>query len=116
MQLNLAMATTQLRTSVSTDDTLSLHEDEDGYMVDPEEEILAHFKPIMSKEKGERDTYLETMKTTLLNWSTRGDQKSRDLLASHLPTVLRLSLSCPFEDVRVSLKTLLETIDVSDCG
>lgn len=107
--------TTKLGTSVSTDDTLSLHEEEDGYMVDPEEEALAHFKPIMSKEKGEREGYLDTIKTTLLNWSARGDQKSRDLLASHLPTVLRLSLSCPFEDVRASLKTLLQTIDVSVC-
>ena len=105
------MASTPATSFNNTEDPLSdsLQDEEDGYMVDPEEENLAHFKPLMSKERG---NFLETIKTTLLNWSSRGDQKSRDLLASHLPTVLRLSVSCPFEDVRRSLKALLEAIDV----
>ena len=112
----MQMASTPATSFNNTEDPLSdsLQDEEDGYMVDPEEENLAHFKPLMSKEKGERGNFLETIKTTLFNWSSRGDQKSRDLLASHLPTVLRLSVSCPFEDVRRSLKALLEAIDVRE--
>ena len=67
------MASTPATSFNNTEDPLSdsLQDEEDGYMVDPEEESLAHFKPLMSKEKGERRNFLETIKTTLLNWSSR---------------------------------------------
>lgn len=120
-------------TTSSDHDMLASYEEEeeeeegdDEGIVEQGEDSLAFFKPLMSKEKTERLAFLETLKDNFMSWSTRAfppsspspslssDPKALELLNLHLPTVLRLSLTCPFDDVRHSLKTLLVTLKVRE--
>ena len=88
--------------------------DEDEIDLEGEDDTLRYFKPLMSKEKQERSLHLEHLTKSINLWSrVKDDDKAKHLLTVHLPTVLRLSLTCPFVDVRQTLHLLLSTIQVS---
>jgi sestrin len=85
-------------------------EDEDGQFLDTEDDTLRYFKPLMSKEQQERSSFLESTVKAFTHWSTSRDARAQHLLSFHLPTVLRLALTCPFNDVRKTFESLLRTL------
>lgn len=83
-----------------------------------EDETLRYFKPLLSKEAAERTQFADNLHKSVKLWNSRSsrDAAAKSLLEHHLPTVLRLSLTCPFNDVRTRLSDLLSQLQASlDC-
>lgn len=102
------MASTSLDRVVDFDDC-----DVEEVDLEGEDDTLRYFKPLMSKEKQERSTYLDNLIKSINLWSNVKDNIiAQHLLMSHLPTVLRLTLTCPFNDVRHTLQLFLQNLQV----
>lgn len=84
--------------------------------VDLENEDLTprYFNGLMHKDRSERTAFIDALTKSLQLWIDRKqDQFAKKLLENHLPTVLTLSVNCPFEDVQRRLTDLLEMTRVS---
>ena len=79
-----------------------------------EDDTLRRFKPLISKERHQRTAFIDELQKSLTMWSLRAkeDALAQHLLDVHLPTILRLSCTCPFSDVRERCGHLLQDVQV----
>ena len=82
-----------------------------------EDDTLKYFKPLMSRDRGQRNVFIDSLSKSLSLWHSRandGDQIGTHLLNNHLPTAVRMTITCPFPDVRLRLVEILANIEVSN--
>lgn len=83
--------------------------------LEEEDHSPKYFKPLMTRDKKQRDTFLDTLTNSLRYWhkrsTTDNDAVATSLINSHTPTILRLSITCPFSDVRTKLNQLLKLLE-----
>ena len=93
-------------------------EEEEEIDLQSEDETLRYFKPLMCKEVAERAQFMDNLYRSLKLWIGRSPQDgaAKRLLEHHLPTILRLSLTCPFNDVRARLSEMLSKLQASIVG
>ena len=79
-----------------------------------EEETLRLFTGLMRKEKPEREAFVQHLAHSVQLWLRKrnDDTAAKKLLSTHMPSILRLSLTCPFEDVREGLGNILQLAKV----
>ncbi len=88
------------------------HEEKD---LAEEDDTPKYFKPLVTKERNQRDSFLESLGNSIRFWHQRAlehDPIAERLLRAHSPTMLRLVITCPFTDVRVKLKELIKLMEV----
>lgn len=83
--------------------------------LEEEDQTPRYFKPLMTRDKKERDMFLDMLTNSLKFWHRRSvsenDAVASHLLQVHTPTILRLSITCPFSDVRTKLKETLKLLE-----
>jgi hypothetical protein len=76
---------------------------------------LFYFESLFRRDANERATFLNNFNKSVKKWIARPDDPAaQGLLQAHLPTVLRLSVNSPFEDIRVAMKRLLDELEVQE--
>ena len=89
-------------------------EDGDEQDIEEEDTTLYYFGGLFRRDGTERATFFEKFKKAALCWiSKRDDPSAANLLRSHLPTVLRLSVTAPFRDIRENAAAILQELNVS---
>ena len=81
-----------------------------------EDDTPKYFKPLMTKNKTQRDSFLESLNKSVRLWNSRAkedDTNAKNLLRVHSPTIMRLAITCPFTDVRDKLNELIKVIEVT---
>ena len=74
---------------------------------------LFYFESLFRRDANERATFLNNFNKSVKKWIARPDElTAQRLLQAHLPTVLRLSVNSPFEDIRDAMKRLLDELEV----
>lgn len=92
----------------------SYEDDIDGE-AEEEDLTLFYFESLFRRDVHERATFLKNFNKSVKKWIARTDDvASQRLLQAHLPTALRLSINSPFEDIRESMKRLLEELEVGE--
>ena len=90
----------------------------DGYEdeVDLEEyDTLLYFAGLLRRDAGERASWMEQFGKSVKSWVSRPDDKTaQNLLSAHLPTVLRLSINAPFQDIKSKMTEILGEVEVSE--
>lgn len=82
--------------------------------LDNEDEAPSFFYGLKQRDKDKRGQSLEQIYKTVEMWTSRKDEESaRKLLKVHLPTMLRLSVECPLEDVRTAFTKMVAMLKVS---
>ena len=80
-----------------------------------EDDTPKYFKPLMTKDKKQRETFLDALNNSLQFWHSRSlehDNTAAHLIQTHSATVMRLAITCPFSDVRIKLKDTINTLEV----
>ncbi len=90
---------------------------EDGNEKDlvEEDDTPKYFKPLMTKDKKQRELFLDAFSNSLMFWHSRSlehDKVAAHLVRTHSATVMRLSMTCPFTDVRIKLKEIIKMLEV----
>ena len=101
--------------SVSTDgDHVDYEEEVD---LEGEEDTLRLFMGLMRKDKPEREAFVRDLARSVQLWLRRRNDEmaAEKLLSIHMPSILRLSLTCPFADVREGLERILQQAKVPLC-
>lgn len=80
----------------------------------------SYFADILTSQEDARRRQTERLVHEVRSWAdtigANGAQSpQRELLAAHLPSVLRLALQCPFDDVREAFERLLKDLKVRSC-
>ena len=82
--------------------------------LDNEDEAPSFFYGLKQRDKDKRAQSLEQIHKTVEIWMSRKDEEiAKNLLEVHLPTILRLSVECPLEDVRTAFTKLVAMLKVS---
>ena len=82
--------------------------------LDNEDEAPSFFYGLKQRDKDKRGQSLEQINKTVEMWVSRKEEETaRKLLEAHLPTMLRLSVECPMEDVRTTFTRLVAMLKVS---
>ena len=82
--------------------------------LDNEDEAPSFFYGLKQRDKDKRAQSLEQINKTVEIWVSRKDEETaRKLLEAHMPTMLRLSVECPLEDVRTAFTKLVAMLKVS---
>lgn len=82
--------------------------------LDNEDEAPSFFYGLKQRDKDKRAQSLEQIHKTVEIWASRKDEETaKKLLEVHLPTMLRLSVECPLEDVRTAFTKLVAMLKVS---
>ena len=89
--------------------------EEEEVDLEGEDDTLRLFMGLLHKDKNERVAYLAHLARSVKLWLKRrnDDKTAEKLLSVHLPSTLRISLTCPFEDVREQLSAILKFAKVS---
>lgn len=99
--------------SISTDgDCVDYDEEVD---LEEEDESLALFMGLLRRDKAERVSFLRHLaRHSVQLWLRKRheDATAKKLLQTHMPSILRISLTSPFEDVREELGTILQDAKV----
>ena len=79
-----------------------------------EDEAPSFFYGLKQRDKDKRAQSLEQIHKAVEIWMSRKDEEiAKNLLKVHLPTILRLSVECPLEDVRTAFTKLVAMLKVS---
>ena len=82
--------------------------------LDNEDEAPSFFYGLKQRDKDKRGQSLEQIYHAVEMWASRKDEEiARKLLGAHLPTIVRLSVECPLEDVRTVFTKLVAMLKVS---
>jgi len=82
--------------------------------LDNEDEAPSFFYGLKQRDKDKRAQSLEQIHKAVETWVSRKDEEiARKLLRVHLPTMLRLSVECPLEDVRAAFTKMVAMLKVS---
>ena len=94
---------------------------EDDFCSEDEEDLeeiddsQLYFAGLVDRAEQARATWLSCFEKSVKAWIARAtnDRTARHLLTAHLPRALCLSVNCPYEDVRLKMKRLLDVVEVS---
>ena len=82
--------------------------------LDVEDEGPSFFYGLKQLDRDKRAQALEQILTAVELWVSRKDEEvAKNLLSVHLPTMLRLSVECPLEDVRTAFTKMVAMLKVS---
>ena len=86
------------------------YEEEEEVDLEGEEDTLRLFMGLLHKEASQRCSYLSHLTRSVQLWlrRRREDMTADKLLSIHMPSILRISLTCPFQDVREQLSSVLK--------
>ena len=78
------------------------------------DEAPSFFYGLKQRDKDKRAQALEQIRKTVEIWGQHKDEETaKKLLTVQLPTILRLSVESPFEDVRTAFTKMVATLKVS---
>jgi len=81
---------------------------------DSHDEAPSFFYGLKQRDKDKRAQALEQIRKTVEIWCQHRDEETANkLLTVQLPTMLRLSVESPFEDVRTAFTKMFATLKVS---
>ena len=88
--------------------------EEEEVDLEGEDDTLRLFMGLLRRDKNERAAYLTHLARSVKLWLKRrnDDKTAEKLLSAHLPSTLRISLTCPFDDVREKLSEILKLAKV----
>ena len=94
------------------------YEEEEEVDLEGEEDTLRLFMGLLHKEASQRCSYLSHLTRSVQLWlrRRREDMTADKLLSIHMPSILRISLTCPYQDVREQLSSVLKFAKVRERG
>ena len=78
-----------------------------------QEPTLLFFGELFRREETDRCKFIDNVSKCMKTWVGKpNDLSAQSMLQAHLPTVLRLSINAPFNDIRERFRELLREVKV----